>query len=61
MGIGVSELIDTLGVSVPLSEVLGVQDAKIMKREMILFALMFCLQSNAQLGVMRRPYTYNYF
>ena len=35
MGIGVSELIDTLGVLVLLSEVLGVQDAKIMKRKMI--------------------------
>ena len=41
MGIDVSELIDTLGVLVLLSEVLGVQDAKIMKRKMMLFARMF--------------------
>jgi hypothetical protein len=41
VGIGVSELVNTLGVSVPLSEALGVQDAKIMKRKMIFFTLMF--------------------
>ena len=51
MGIGVLELTDTLGMSVPLSEVLGVQDAKIMKRKMVAFILMFCFAKRTSNGL----------